>query len=48
MDSPFWTFAIWSTQQSHNYQDSQAQDQFLPPGNPTYEQLNAPPPHIMQ
>ncbi len=31
-------------QQSHNYQDSQAQDQFLPPGNPTYEQLNAPPP----
>ncbi len=38
--SPFWTFAIWPALQSPNYQYSQAQEQFLPPGNPTYEQLN--------
>ncbi len=44
--SPFRTFAIWPALQSHNYQDSQAQEQFLPPGNPTYEQLNAPLPPL--
>ncbi len=43
-------FEILPALQSPNYQDSQAQEQFLPPGNPPYEQLNAPPPppHIMQ
>ncbi len=29
--SPFWTFAIWPALQSRKYQDSQAQEQFLPP-----------------
>ncbi len=38
------TLVIWLALQSPNYQDSQAQEQFLPPGNPTYEPLNAPPP----
>ncbi len=37
------TLVIWLALQSPNYQDSQAQEQFLPPGNPTYEPLNAPP-----
>ncbi len=41
--SPFWTFAIWPALQSPKYQDSQAQERFLPPGNPPYEQLNVPP-----
>ncbi len=40
--SPFWTSAIRPALQSHNYQDSQAQEQFLPPGNPPYEHLKAP------
>ncbi len=34
------TLVIWLALQSPNYQDSQAQEQFLPPGNPTYEPLN--------
>ncbi len=42
--SLFWAFAIWSVLQRPKYQDSHAQEQFLPPGNPPYEQLNAPPP----
>ncbi len=29
----FKTFAIWPALQSHKYQDSQAQEQFLAPGN---------------
>ncbi len=41
--SPFWTFAIWPVLQSRKYQGSQAQEQFLPPGNLPYEQLNVPP-----
>ncbi len=45
--SPVWTFAIWPALQSDKYQDSQAQEQILPQGNPPYEQLNAYPP-IMQ
>ncbi len=31
--STFGTFAIWSVQQSTEYQDRQAQEQFFPPGN---------------
>ncbi len=37
-------FELLPALQSRNYQDSQAQEQFLPPGNPPYEQLNVPPP----
>uniref|UniRef100_A0A8C2JCS5 RAB3 GTPase activating protein subunit 2 (non-catalytic) n=1 Tax=Cyprinus carpio TaxID=7962 RepID=A0A8C2JCS5_CYPCA len=33
--------AIWPARQSHKYQNSQAQEQFLPPGNLPHEQLNA-------
>ncbi len=40
---PFWTFAIWPALQSPKYQDSQTQEQFLPPGNLPYEQLNVSP-----
>uniref|UniRef100_A0A8C2JFM0 RAB3 GTPase activating protein subunit 2 (non-catalytic) n=1 Tax=Cyprinus carpio TaxID=7962 RepID=A0A8C2JFM0_CYPCA len=34
--------AIWPARQSHKYQNSQAQEQFLPPGNLPHEQLNVP------
>ncbi len=44
-NSSYWPTSVTPALQSPNY--SQAQEQFLPPGNPTYEQLNAPPP-IMQ
>ena len=37
-----WTLAIWPALQSRKYQDSQAQEQFLPPGNLPHEQLNVP------
>ncbi len=33
----FFTFAIWPVLQSPKYQDSQAQEQFLSPGNLPYE-----------
>ncbi len=46
--SPFWTFAIWPALQSPKYQDSQAQEQFLPPGNLPNEQLNVPPHHAIK
>ncbi len=41
--SPFLTFVIWPALQSLKYQDSHAQEQFLPPDNLPYEQLNVPP-----
>ncbi len=36
---PLWTVAIWLTLQSTEHQNSQAQEQFLPSGNSTYEHL---------
>ncbi len=36
---PLWTVAVWSTLQSSEHQNDQAQKQFLPSGNPSHEQL---------
>ncbi len=36
---PLWTVAVWSTLQSSEHQNDQAQKQFLPSGNPSHELL---------
>ncbi len=36
---PLWTVAVWSTLQSSEHQNDQAQEQFLPSGNPSHEHL---------
>ncbi len=36
---PLWTANIWSTLQSSQHQNDQAQKQFLPSGNPSHENL---------
>ncbi len=36
---PLWTVAVWSTLQSSEHQNGQAQKQFLPSGNPSHEHL---------
>ncbi len=35
-----WIAAIWSMLQSSDHQNGQAQEQFLPPSNPSHEHLN--------
>ncbi|KAL0153375.1 hypothetical protein M9458_051294 [Cirrhinus mrigala] len=37
------SFTIWPALQSPKHQDNKAQEQFFPPGNSPYEQLNVPP-----
>ncbi len=36
---PLWTVAVWSMLQSSEHQNGQAQEQFLPSGNPSHEHL---------
>ncbi len=36
---PLWTVTVWSTLQSSEHQNDQAQKQFLPSGNPSHEHL---------
>ncbi len=37
---PHWTVTVWSTLQSSEHQNGQAQKQFLPSGNSSHEHLN--------